>query len=60
MPGESKEQILKSPILKKYQNLGYEVLILHEPIDEFTMQHITEFDKKKILSIAKDEASPLD
>jgi molecular chaperone HtpG len=51
---------LKSPILKKYQNLGYEVLILHEPIDEFTMQHITEFDKKKILSIAKDEASPLD
>jgi HSP90 family molecular chaperone len=60
LPGESKEQILKSPILKKYQNLGYEVLILHEPIDEFTMQHITEFDKKKILSIAKDEASPLD
>jgi molecular chaperone HtpG len=35
LPGDSKEAILKSPILKKYQKLGYEVLLLGDPIDEF-------------------------
>jgi heat shock protein beta len=35
LPGDSKEAILKSPILKKYQKLGYEVLLMGDPIDEF-------------------------
>ena len=35
LPGDNKESILKSPILKKYQKLGYEVLLLADPIDEF-------------------------
>ena len=35
LPGDSKEAILKSPILKKYQKKGYEVLLLGDPIDEF-------------------------
>jgi molecular chaperone HtpG len=35
LPGDSKEAILKSPILKKYRTLGYEVLLLGDPIDEF-------------------------
>jgi len=36
LPGDSKSQILKSPILKKYTKEGYEVLLLPDPIDEFT------------------------
>ena len=35
LPGDSQEQILKSPILKKYVSRGYEVLLLADPIDEF-------------------------
>lgn len=35
LPGDTKESILKSPILKKYQKKGYEVLLLSDPIDEF-------------------------
>lgn len=35
LPGDSKDGILKSPILKKYVKLGYEVLIMDDPIDEF-------------------------
>jgi len=35
LPGDSKDAILKSPILKKYQKKGYEVLLLGDPIDEF-------------------------
>jgi molecular chaperone HtpG len=35
LPGDSQESILKSPILKKYIKMGYEVLLLSDPIDEF-------------------------
>ena len=35
LSGDSKESILRSPILTKYTNQGYEVLILDDPIDEF-------------------------
>lgn len=60
MPGDSKEAILKSPILKKYQKLGYEVLILGDPIDEFCVQHLSEYEKRKVKSIAKDDVNILD
>lgn len=57
LPGDTKEAILKSPILKKYRKLGYEVLILDDPIDEFTTQHLSEYEKRKVKSIAKDDVS---
>merc|ERR1711990_847598 len=60
LPGDSKEGILKSPILKKYQKKGYEVLLLHDPIDEFCTQHLTEYEKRKVKSIAKDDVSLID
>lgn len=60
LPGDSKEQILKSPILKKYQKQGYEVLLLGDPIDEFCTQHLTEYEKRKLKSIAKDDVSLID
>ncbi len=60
LPGDSKEAILKSPILKKYQNLGYEVLILGDPIDEFCVQHLSEYEKRKVKSIAKDDVNIID
>jgi len=47
LPGDSKEQILKSPILKIYQKRGYEVLLMGDPIDEFCVQHLTEYEKRK-------------
>jgi len=36
LPGDSKAAVLNSPIIKKYKKQGYEVLLLTEPIDEFT------------------------
>jgi HSP90 family molecular chaperone len=60
LPGDSKEQILKSPILKKYQKRGYEVLLLGDPIDEFCFQHLSEYEKRKVKSIAKDDVSLID
>merc|ERR1711957_326992 len=60
LPGDSKASILKSPILKKYKQKGYEVLLLDDPIDEFTTQHLTEYEKRKVKSIAKDDVSVLE
>lgn len=60
LPGDSKSNILNSPILKKYVRYGYEVLILDDPIDEFTVQHLTEYEKRKVKSIAKDDVNLFD
>jgi len=60
LPGDSKSSILKSPILKKYKQKGYEVLLLDDPIDEFCTQHLTEYEKRKVKSIAKDDVTVLE
>jgi len=60
LSGDSKEAILKSPILKKYQKLGYEVLLLGDPIDEFCVQHLSEYEKRKVKSISKDDVNIID
>lgn len=51
---------MKSPILKKYTKLGYEVLILGDPIDEFCVQHLSEYERRKVKSIAKDDVNIID
>ena len=60
LPGDTKDAILKSPILKKYQKEGYEVLLMGDPIDEFCVQHLSEYEKRKVKSIAKDDVNILD
>ena len=54
------EACLKNPILARYKKKGYEVLILDDPIDEFTVQHLSEYEKRKVKSIAKDDVNPFD
>jgi len=60
LPGDSKESILRSPILESYTSRGYEVLILDDPVDEYTTQHLTEYEKRKVKSIAKMDVKLLD
>ena len=60
LSGDTKEMILKSPILKKYVKQGYEVLLLNDPIDEFTTQHLAEYEKRKVKSISKEDLNILD
>jgi heat shock protein beta len=51
--GESKEQLVTNPTLQKLLQKKYEVLLLDDPIDEFTFQHLTEYEKKRITNVAK-------
>lgn len=51
--GESKDVLMNHPALQKLLKKGYEVLLLDDPIDEFTFQHLSEYEKKKLSNIAK-------
>ena len=51
--GESKEALLKYPTIQGLLKRGYEVLLLDDPGDEFCMQHLNEYEKKKLVNVAK-------
>jgi molecular chaperone HtpG len=52
--GESKRSVETSPFLEKLKKKGYEVLYMVDPIDEYGVQQLKEFDGKKLLSATKE------
>lgn len=46
----SRESIEKGPYLEAFAARQLEVLFLYEPVDEFVMNHLHEFDGKKLVS----------
>ena len=57
LPGDSVDSLMKSPLVKKFNKHGLEVLLLTDPIDEFAMQHLSEYKGKKLKSIAKEDGN---
>jgi len=53
LSGESKEAILNSPLLQGLVKKNYEILLLDDPIDEYCMQHLSEYEKKKLVNVGK-------
>merc|ERR1712003_476756 len=52
--GESHQAVKTSPFLEKLKKKGYEVLYVVDPIDEYAVQQLKEFDGKKLLSASKE------
>jgi len=52
--GESEENVQKSPFLAQAVRKDAEVLFLVDPIDEYVMQHLGDFDGHKLQSLTKE------
>merc|ERR1712044_853 len=52
--GESKEVVAASSFVEKLKKRGLEVIYMTEPIDEYVVQQLKEFDGKNLVSVTKE------
>merc|ERR1711913_58982 len=52
--GESKEVVAASSFVEKLKKRGLECLYMTEPIDEYVVQQLKEFDGKNLVSVTKE------
>merc|ERR1712006_111 len=52
--GESKKSVENSPFLEQLKKRGLEVLYMVDPIDEYAVQQLKEYDGKKLICCTKE------
>ena len=53
LTGESRQFLENSPHIETFKKAGYDVLFMSDPIDEWVLESIPEFEGKKMLSASK-------
>jgi len=52
--GESKDVVSNSAFVERVKKRGFEVIYMTEPIDEYVVQQLKEFDGKTLVSVTKE------
>ena len=52
--GESREAVAKSAFVERVRARGFEVIYMTEPIDEYCVQQLKEYDGKTLVSVTKE------
>merc|ERR1719230_1414142 len=52
--GESRETVSNSAFVERVKKRGFEVLYMCEPIDEYVVQQLKEYDGKSLVSVTKE------
>ncbi|KAH9578316.1 Heat shock protein Hsp90 family, partial [Trypanosoma melophagium] len=52
--GDSKKKLETSPFIEQARRRGFEVLFMTEPIDEYVMQQVKDFEDKKFACLTKE------
>nr|AER28022.1 heat shock protein 83P1 [Oxycera pardalina]AER28023.1 heat shock protein 83P2 [Oxycera pardalina] len=52
--GESKEHVANSAFVERVKKRGFEVVYMTEPIDEYVIQHLKEYQGKQLVSVTKE------
>ncbi|GFZ10440.1 chaperone protein htpG family protein [Actinidia rufa] len=52
--GTNKEQLEKSPFLERLTKKNYEVIFFTDPVDEYLMQYLMDYEDKKFQNVSKE------
>jgi molecular chaperone HtpG len=52
--GENKDQVANSAFVERVKKRGFEVVYMTEPIDEYCVQQLKEYEGKKLVSVTKE------
>nr|ASA47800.1 heat shock protein 90 [Hermetia illucens] len=52
--GESKDQVANSAFVERVKKRGFEVVYMTEPIDEYVIQHLKDYQGKSLVSVTKE------
>jgi heat shock protein beta len=52
--GEDKDSLMKSPSVEKLLAKDMEIIFMTDSVDEYTVQHLTEFEGKRLINAARE------